>query len=406
MTGAITKSLVDRLETKSTRYIVWDGKLPGFGIRVNANGTKTYVVGRRVGRGRSAKFKWVTIGKHGPLTPAQARERATGLLLDMADGIDPTAPMKDTARRVDTLVDQYLRSHVPTLKSASDRLGRAQRLNDYLRTQYGSWPISDVGRAEIAYLLDQASPGSARAFRSTFSHFFTWAIQRGALETNPVKNTATHTGGRGRARVLTVNDLARLWVAADAVFNPIKAGWWKVAMLTGQRRAQLVNMTWDQVSGSWWAWDGDAMKMGEPHRIPVLPAMRAVMGTVPSVQGEYIWSLNGRHPMRGFHGDKARLIAEVPDIKDWTIHDFRRSFATWCAESGGIDDRVVDAVLSHAVPGVSGIYNRAKYQRRMHEALQPWQDALVAEVAALTGDDMSEWLSTGEKVVGLDRVVG
>ena len=46
----ITKRLVDGLQATDRDYIIWDGALPGFGVRVRPSGSKSYVVQYRAGR--------------------------------------------------------------------------------------------------------------------------------------------------------------------------------------------------------------------------------------------------------------------------------------------------------------------------------------------------------------------
>jgi len=40
----LTKTVVEKAATTGKRYHVWDGKLSGFGLRVEASGTKTFVI--------------------------------------------------------------------------------------------------------------------------------------------------------------------------------------------------------------------------------------------------------------------------------------------------------------------------------------------------------------------------
>ena len=64
----ITKRIVDALVPADKERIVWDDDIKGFGVRVHPSGRKVYIVKYRH-EGRSVK---VTIGPHGPVTPAAA----------------------------------------------------------------------------------------------------------------------------------------------------------------------------------------------------------------------------------------------------------------------------------------------------------------------------------------------
>ena len=66
----ITKRLVDAIKPTGQTQIIWDDSLTGFGLKVFRTGVKTYVLRFRTPEGRQ---RMATIGKHGPLTPEQAR---------------------------------------------------------------------------------------------------------------------------------------------------------------------------------------------------------------------------------------------------------------------------------------------------------------------------------------------
>ena len=76
----ISKRTVDSIipppagaNNKATQEFYRDTELTGFGLKVTNKGTKTYIVEARV----QGKAKRITLGKHGPLTPEQARKQAS-----------------------------------------------------------------------------------------------------------------------------------------------------------------------------------------------------------------------------------------------------------------------------------------------------------------------------------------
>jgi hypothetical protein len=99
-TRRISKSTVDSLfcAPEKDREIIWDDKLKGFGIAVFPTGVKTYVAQYRKD-GRSHR---VVIGKHGRLTPDEARREAKALLGDVEKGANPAAERR-TRREAPTL---------------------------------------------------------------------------------------------------------------------------------------------------------------------------------------------------------------------------------------------------------------------------------------------------------------
>src|SRR5262245_61122218 len=65
MADRITKRAVDAAEPRDQEYFLWDRQLLGFGLRVLPSGVKSYVAKYRLGPGRRAPVRRVTIGKHG-----------------------------------------------------------------------------------------------------------------------------------------------------------------------------------------------------------------------------------------------------------------------------------------------------------------------------------------------------
>ena len=61
----LTNKNVDQLTPSSKSYIVWDSDVRGFGVRVNLNAKKTFILKYRVGFGRSAKVRKPVIGTYG-----------------------------------------------------------------------------------------------------------------------------------------------------------------------------------------------------------------------------------------------------------------------------------------------------------------------------------------------------
>ena len=86
--GKLTKRIVEALDAKGGPDIFeWDTELRGFGVRARATGSKTYLVQYRNAEGRTRRL---VLGKHGALTPDQARDLARQKLAAVARGEDPS----------------------------------------------------------------------------------------------------------------------------------------------------------------------------------------------------------------------------------------------------------------------------------------------------------------------------
>jgi hypothetical protein len=83
--GKLTKRVVDAARPSSSRYVVWDGKLAGFGVRIETTGRKTFIVRYRAGGGRTGALRQANIGRYGTVTVEKAR-KAAGRILGAAGG--------------------------------------------------------------------------------------------------------------------------------------------------------------------------------------------------------------------------------------------------------------------------------------------------------------------------------
>ena len=103
MKAKITKTAIDELREQAiaaekTVYL-WDAELTGFGALATAKGSASYFVEFRIG-GRTAPNRRVTLGKHGALTPSEARSLAKAKLGEVAKGVDVAQVKRDERLRL------------------------------------------------------------------------------------------------------------------------------------------------------------------------------------------------------------------------------------------------------------------------------------------------------------------
>jgi integrase len=94
--------------------------------------------------------------------------------------------------------------------------------------------------------------------------------------------------------------------------------------------------------------------------------------------GDYVFPARGFDDRRvsGFSKWK-RSIDESSAVKNWRLHDLRRTVASKLAELG-TPLHIIKRILNHsdAIPGVAGTYNRYSYLGQSREALIAWEKSL------------------------------
>lgn len=67
------------------------------------------------------------------------------------------------------------------------------------------------------------------------------------------------------------------------------------------------------------------------------------------------------------------------DVRDFVIHDFRRTASTHLHEVGFNSDWIEKA-LAHETKSILGVYNRAQYADQRREMLQWWADFVDSQI--------------------------
>jgi integrase len=232
--------------------------------------------------------------------------------------------------------------------------------------------LTDIDRRTIAVLLGQIETSSGASsrnhLRSTLSAFFAWAIQEGLCESNPVQGTGKADESNGRERVLTQDELRKLWRGlGDGHFADIV----RLLLLTGQRRTEIGRLTWSEVDldRKLIVLAPDRTKNSRSHEVPLSTQALAILARQDR-RSEFVFS-----KYMNWSAGKAKLDARL-GIAPCRLHDLRRTCATMLGELG-IQPHHIEAILNHYSghrSGVAGIYQRAKYADEMRTALQRWAD--------------------------------
>src|SRR5271165_770089 len=109
----ISKRTIDALIASGVPGdVIRDDDVKGFNARLNEDRSVSYLVEYRAGRGRGFPVRRVVLGKHGPLTPDQARDLAKKNLARVLAGDDPAA--ERAASRKEMTVGDLLRHGLAT----------------------------------------------------------------------------------------------------------------------------------------------------------------------------------------------------------------------------------------------------------------------------------------------------
>jgi integrase len=113
------------------------------------------------------------------------------------------------------------------------------------------------------------------------------------------------------------------------------------------------------------------------HELPLSQQARAILERQSRREDRDLIFGLGQGGFSGWSDCKAALDERLKLKADWRLHDLRRTAATIMVDKLGVLPHIVEAILNHVSghrAGVAGIYNRAKYEADMRQALGRWAD--------------------------------
>ena len=215
----LTKGIMASLAPISgqAERIVWDAEVRGFGVRIRASGTRTWVI-RPPRSGGASKLH--SLGSADAINLASARRVAQEKIAEAALGGDHTRAKAEAraqaAVKLGGLIDQY----VSDKEAQGRRPSTISNMRNHLVVHWAPLherPLKAITRAEVSerhrQIADDNGPHAADRARSILSTFFTWAMSEGLAETNPVEASRTAAVPTRRDRVLSDDELAAVWRA-------------------------------------------------------------------------------------------------------------------------------------------------------------------------------------------------
>jgi integrase len=286
-TRPIKKILTDKTVEKlkkarpGKRCTVWDGALPGFGIRVTDKGHLSYILaGRFAG---SKNFTRREIAPVDTISLADARAKARAWIAVMQEGRDPTAVHKQAleeharseARKkavtFEMVAEDFIKDRVVGPDPAAPLLRRAKYIASTIRDPFiktwGNRPITDITRNDVLELIRKKKSDTregARAQLANIKSLLSWALDQSyGLDrsvASDIKPQNVIGEKKVRDRILSDTELRALWDIANSWHYPI-GPLYKMLMLSGLRLSEVAKATWSEFDLSKREWTIPATRM-------------------------------------------------------------------------------------------------------------------------------------------------
>ncbi len=405
MTERLTKRVLDSLTPRPKDSFLWDSETSGFGARIWPSGRITFIAKYRVGGGRSAATRRLTIGTYGILTVEEARALAKKALGSVAHGEDP-AGAKQAKRRemtVAQLIDIYAAEGTEHMKDRNRRYMLA-RLQHHVFPILGRKKISEVRVADVEHfmrdvkagktakdekgttsrsrIIVRGGPGAALKGVRDLSAVFTFAVRRELVPSNPCSAVKKPADGK-RTRFLSLDEVKHLGAALDAFsaegMSPKAIQIMRLWALTGCRRDEIAGMKWSEVDFERACLRLEESKTGKSVRPLAGAAVALLQSLAHERSSPFVFpSEDGSTYYQGTKRLWAKVVkrANLPGV---TPHTLRHTIGS-AAVSSGETLAMTGALLGHADNRSTSIYAHMQQDPARRAA-----DRVVGPIATALG---------------------
>lgn len=404
---------------QGTRVEYKDAKTPGLYLRVTDKGVKTFsFLGRPKGGGKPERE---TFGKFPVVKPEEARSRARELGGQLASGKSVAAARRE--RRGEMTVGELWGAYYSVISKTNRAPDASKKVWEYyVEPVWAKRKLSEVSAVEVerwhlglpAKIMkrreEEAAARTARTAALRAEVAARQAVRRHGPDPKPRPEVAagpakpvTGQGSANRAlellramfnfaldqkrrlfigqnpaaghrkfklnereRFLRPDEMGRFFEAVAAEPNEKLRDAILMALLTGQRRANVVAMRWSELNleRAEWQLSGSLTKNGDPHLVALTPEAVAILANrkeaAANEQPASPFVFSSARSRTGHITDVnsawERLLKRA-ELENLIPHDLRRTLGSWQARSGA-SLLVIGKALNHRTQEATAIYAR------------------------------------------------
>ena len=406
---ALTKRAADNAVPEEKEYFLHDRDLSGLSLRVHPSGRKTFVVRYRIGGGRGARERKVTLGQYGVFTLEAARRQAATMLAEAKLGNDPAETLRPKRANVATVAElcslwEKEAAHIDRrdgkTKKARSIESELARVRGHILPLLGFRRLEELKTRDIERFRDQVSAGRTTRTQKTklrgvsrvtggrhaaartvrlLASIFAWAQEQGSMTGNPARGVRLEPT-RKVQRFLNTKEIAALGKALNAMeaanTHATGARIIRLLMLTGARKSEIESLCWEDIDFERGFLNLRDTKTGNRSHPINAPAM-ASLSAVERVEGSpWVFPASRGDSHHTATGRAFKEACKRAGISGVRVHDLRHTFAS-VAAMAGLGLPVIGAVLGHKQAATT-----QRYAHIAEEAGRLASDQVAGQIAA------------------------
>jgi len=275
---------------------------------------------------------------------------------------------------VSDLIDRYGQYHLPNKVKTVEK---QKALLSWWKKRLGHLNLADLTPAIIAegrdVLLSEKtvrgslrSPSTVNRYLASLSSSLTAGVKEfGWLEDNPMRKVSKPSEGKGRDRLLSIEEKDRLLAACKSSTNFYLSPIVNIAILTGMRFGEIARLQWQDIDFKEKAITLWETKNGDVRVLPLTRAVEKILDDLRKTDIVFgpIFAPTHRANKTGHVNIRNAFIKalKVANIDNFRFHDLRHAAASFLAMNGATQGELM-TILGHRSPSMTRRY--AHYSRK------------------------------------------
>ncbi|WP_375318963.1 tyrosine-type recombinase/integrase [Candidatus Tisiphia endosymbiont of Oplodontha viridula] len=360
------------IRPKIVQHVYSDTKEKGLVLNVSYLGTKSFFLSKKI-NGTAYKIKLGSFpNKLNPspddISVAEARTKAAELKNQLAKGVNPILPQAQELKEEMTFKEffdnQYIEDYAKhKIKRWKNVVADIDRQAHHLYTR----KLSTINRDDVQKIFNDLTKEGKKVMANKcvqrFKGIFKRAVEWGILATNPITGIIQHIE-KSRTRYLLAEEKERFFKSVNEERNHTIRDYILVSLHTAGRKGNVLAMRWDSINltGKTWDTPGTETKNGVAHLLPLSEeAMPILKARYEQRNPQCPWVFPSDHNSKSGHLEEPKKawkkIIQRAGLKDFRLHDLRRTRGSWMAIAGA-SQYVIGKALNHKSITSTEVYAR------------------------------------------------